>query len=132
MKYYLTITLLLATLFIGVFPAFAAEEKPDLTYLTMINRTDGQVSIQLSGENYYYLTVAPGTTKTFHVEKGVYDHNTSSCGLNASGMLDVSSRVRLTFVTCVREAANQGEPGLEKVSMYNYPYSPYFHYRYQE
>ena len=122
--------MLVAMLLVGVFSVQAADDQPDLTYLTMINRTDGPVSIQISADAYYYLTVGPGETKTFHVEKDMYDRNTYACGLSASGTLNMSSRVRLAFPDCMKGAANQGEPAMEKVSLFDTPYGK--HYRYQD
>ncbi|MGD9093202.1 MAG: hypothetical protein PVF74_10150 [Anaerolineales bacterium] len=124
--------MLVALLFVGVLSVQAAEDdKPDLTYLTMINRTNGPVSVQMSGDAYYYLTVGAGETKTFHVEKGMYDRNTFACGLYATGgTLNMSSRVRLVFPDCIKGAANQGEPSMEKVSLFDTPYGK--HYRYQD
>lgn len=124
--------MLVAMLFVGMLSVQAAkDDEPDLTYLTMINRTGGTVSIQMAGEAYYYFTVGPGDARTYHVEKGMYDRNTFACGLYASGgTLNMSSRVLLVFPDCMKGAANQGEPSMEKVSLFDTPYGK--HYRYQD
>jgi hypothetical protein len=87
------------------------------------NKTDQPASISLtSGDIFYYLTVAPKTTKVFTVERLIYNHTTWSCGLSDSGTLDIKTFMHLTFTRCDRKAPNKGERGLEKVHIDDAPY----------
>ena len=115
----IAITLFILT-FVWAMPVMAGSgDKPDLTYLTLVNKTDGNASIQLVGDNFYYLTVGPGTIKTFHVEKGDYISTNYACGGTSSGTVDLHARLRLTYVACNRVAPNFGEPSEEKISFYD-------------
>jgi len=120
-----TILVLAATLVllaVAFMPAFAAEEDgPDLVRLTMINGTDGTVTLSLMNGFVYYLAAPAGGTVVYTVERGVYDRMTMACGITSTGELDLSGQVRLKFTSCYREAPNAGEPGQEKVSLYDSP-----------
>jgi len=121
-KTILVLAVTIALLAIAFIPAFAAEEDgPDLVRLTMINGTDGTVSLTLANEFVYYLAAPAGGTVVYTVERGVYDRMTMACGLTATGELDLSGQVRLKFTSCYREAPNEGEPGQEKVSLHDSP-----------
>ena len=111
---------LFVMIFIWVMPVMAGSgDKPDLTYLTLVNKTDGNASVQLVGDNFYYLTVGPGTIKTFHVEKGDYLITHYACGRSSSGVVNLHARLRLTYIACNRVAPNFGEPSEEKISFYD-------------
>ena len=120
-----TILVLAATLVllaVAFLPALAAEEDgPDLVRLTMINDTDGTVTLTLANGFVYYLAAPAGGTVVYTVERGVYDRMTMACGLTASGTLDLSGQLKLRFVPCYSEAPNEGEPGQEKVSLHDSP-----------
>ena len=120
-----TILVLVVTLVLlaaAFLPAFAAEEDgPDLVRLTMINDTDGTVTLTLANGFVYYLAAPVGGTVVYTVERGVYDRMTMACGLTASGTLDLSGQLKLRFVPCYSEAPNEGEPGQEKVSLHDSP-----------
>jgi len=100
-----------------------AVAKTDLARFEVINKTDMPVSISLLNENtFYYLTVAPGTTKIFTVERLVYDHTIWSCDMTDSGTLDIETYMKLTFTKCDGNAPNKGERGMEKVHIDDAPY----------
>ncbi len=100
-----------------------AVAKTDLARFEVINKTDQPVSISLLNESaFYYLTVPAGDTKIFTVERLVYDQTIWSCGLSASGMVDLTTYVKLTFTQCDGKAPNNGEPGMEKVHIDDAPY----------
>ncbi len=109
-----------------------AVAKTDLARLEVINKTDQPVSISLLNENaFYYLTVSAGTTKIFTVERLVYDQTIWSCGETASGTVDLTTYVKLTFTKCDGKAPNNGEPGMEKVHIDDAPYGVGNHFEYE-
>jgi hypothetical protein len=100
-----------------------AVAKTDLARFEVKNKTDQPVAISLtSGDTFYYLTVAPDTTKVFTVERLVYNQTVWSCDKTDSGTLDIETFMHLTFTRCDREAPNKGERGLEKVHIDDAPY----------
>ncbi len=100
-----------------------AVAKTDLARFEVKNKTDQPASISLtSGDTFYYLTVAPNTTKTFTVERLIYNHTTWSCDKTDSGTLNIETFMHLTFTRCDREAPNKGERGMEKVHIDDAPY----------
>jgi hypothetical protein len=110
------ILVLLVALFVTLAPALAAE--PDLVKLWVVNDTDGEVQISLSGEGgTYYLAVANGTTRTFTVERGTYDMRSSVCGMQVEGTFDLSTQVHLRYLPCWGSLTNHGEPTNEIVNM---------------
>ncbi len=100
-----------------------AVAKTELVRFEVKNKTDLPASISLtSGDIFYYLTVAPNTTKVFTVERLVYNQTTWSCGLTVSGSIDITTYMHLTFTRCDRKAPNKGERGMEKVHIDDAPY----------
>lgn len=100
-----------------------ALAKTELARFEIRNRTDGPVSMSLlSGNTFYYLTVGANSTKTFTVERLVYDHTTWACGLSKSGTIDIKTFMHLTFTKCEGKAPNKGERGMEKVHIDDAPY----------
>jgi len=100
-----------------------AVAKTELVRFEVKNKTDLPASISLtSGDTFYYLTVAPNTTKIFTVDRLIYNHTTWSCGLTDSGSLDIRTFMHLTFTRCDRKAPNKGERGMEKVHIDDAPY----------
>ena len=100
-----------------------AVAKTELVRFEVKNKTDLPASISLtSGDTFYYLTVAPNTTKVFTVDRLIYNHTIWSCGLTDSGSLDIRTFMHLTFTRCDREAPNKGERGMEKVHIDDAPY----------
>jgi hypothetical protein len=111
------ILVLLVTLFVAVAPALAQDE-PDLVRFVVDNQTDGEVIISLAGQGVtYYLAVADGTTRTFTVERGMYDMHSSACATPVQGTLDASTQVRLRFLPCWGSLSNFGEPTREVVNL---------------
>lgn len=107
----------LATVLTAAVPA-----KTDLARLEIINKTDEKVMLSLSGEGYFFfLTVDPGTDKTFTVPREEFAQRTWSCGSSVSGFLDMDTNVRLVFTACGEEAPNKGEPTQEKVHIDDSP-----------
>jgi hypothetical protein len=108
---------LIATLILGVLPAFAATET-DLIGFNLINNTDSSIWVALSGQGkYYYLAVSPGKTRLFTVQRGDYDHVTGACGMTVEGTVDLSSNVQLRFMPCTGLLGNHGAPTLEKINL---------------
>ena len=100
-----------------------AVAKTELVRFEVKNKTDLPASISLtSGDTFYYLTVAPNTTKVFTVDRLIYNHTIWSCGLTDSGSLDIRTFMHLTFTRCDRKAPNKGERGMEKVHIDDAPY----------
>ena len=124
------VMMLLAILFVGVVPALAAEDDaPDLARLTVINKTDGKVFLQLNGTNAFFLTIGAGSTGEFTLEKEEFVRQTWACGAYAKGLLDMSSQVKLVFTRCGYDAPNAGEPTQEKISLYDSPGGLYWRYQ---
>jgi hypothetical protein len=116
----ITVFVLIVALSIATIIAVAKTER---VRFEVKNKTDQPASISLtSGDIFYYLTVAPETTKIFTVERLVYNHTTWSCGLSDSGSLDIRTFMHLTFTRCDRKAPNKGERGMEKVHIDDAPY----------
>ena len=100
-----------------------AVAKTELARFEVKNKTDQPASISLTnGDTFYYLTVAPDTTKVFTVKRLIYNQTTWSCGLTDSGTLNIETFMHLTFTRCDREAPNKGERGMEKVHIDDAPY----------
>jgi len=114
------ILVLLVALFVSIAPALAAE--PDLVRLVVNNETDGEVQISLSGEGgTYFLAVADGTTRTFTVERAMYDMRSSVCGKQVEGTLDLNTQVHLRYLPCWGSLSNYGEPTQEVVNLLSPP-----------
>lgn len=121
-KKLLVFTMLVLLIILSV-ATIIAVAKTDLARFELINKTDQPVSISLTAENtFYYLTVPAGNTKIFTVERLVYDQTIWSCGKSASGTVDLTTYVKLTFTKCDGNAPNNGEPGMEKVHIDDAPY----------
>ena len=109
-----------------------AVAKTELARFEVKNKTDQPASISLtSGDTFYYLTVAPNTTKVFTVERLVYNHTTWSCDNTDSGTLNIETYMHLTFTRCDRKAPNKGERGMEKVHIDDAPYGTNNRYTYK-
>jgi len=121
--------MILAILFVGVLPALAAEHEPEMSRLTVVNKTDGKVFLQLNGTNAHFLTIGAGSTAEFTVEREEYVRQTWACGAYAKGLLDMSSQVKLVFTPCGIEAPNAGEPTQEKIDMADSPGGLYWRYQ---
>jgi hypothetical protein len=100
----------------------AAIAKTDLAEIEIKNKTTEPVSISLTNANtFYYLTVPAGTEKVFTVKRLVYDRTTWACGKSDTGTVDITRFMWFTFTRCPIEAANWGEPRLEKVHIPDSP-----------
>jgi hypothetical protein len=110
------------SLVISLFGAAVALAKTDLARLEIINKTDQPVSLSLIGEvNGYFLTVAPGKTQLFTVDRDIYSRTTYSCGLMDSGSVNIKKYMRLVYTSCYGKAPNWGEPRQEKVHIDDAP-----------
>lgn len=121
---------LLASLVVGVIGASAAEE--DLIRLTIINRTDRFVFLSLlspDGTRVYFLAAPSEETRVFTVPRAVYSHTTVACGLTASGEVDLTRFTTLVFTPCGRSPSNSGEPGFEKIFLYDSPLKKDFYFQ---
>jgi hypothetical protein len=110
----------------AVMPAMA---KSKLVRLTLNNKSDQTVNLQLNGSQFYYLTVGAGESKVFTVNRETYSRTTWACGLTSSGTLDMSTQVTLNFMPCEGPAPNQGTPTFEKVSLFDSPTGKYWRYQ---
>lgn len=118
---------LIASLLIASAIALA---KTDLARLEIVNKTDQTVAMSLTAEKaFYYLTVAPNSTRIFTVERLVYDRTTWSCDKSDGGSVDMETYVKLVFTPCGGDAPNQGEPTHEKVHIPDTPWGDAWRYR---
>ena len=117
----LVAVILVIVLVAAVYPAYAESAQNKLVRLKLINKSDQVVNLQLSGDEFYYLTVPANGTAKFTVKKGVYTRQTWACGATSVGTLDMSSQAKLNFIPCEMFAPNQGEATQEKVSLYDSP-----------
>lgn len=93
---------LIAILAFSLFPHMSvrATESPKLVRLTVINRSDMPMRIQLTGVAFYSLRVEANSTKIFTPQQGSYAYNIQVCGLYTSGSLDLSKNQRLLQPKC--------------------------------
>lgn len=101
--------------------------------LEIRNRSGGETVLELAalqGEQTYRFVVATGEIHNFTVEAGLYAQTTYACGGSATGTLDVSRQLRLTFTPCAGSAPNAGAPTLEKIHLVDAPIGLKWHYRY--
>lgn len=109
----------------------AAPTRTILARLEIRNKTDKYVKLSLNGDgNFYFLTVNPYTIKIFTVERAIYNQTTYACGTSASGILDLSTNVRLVFPPCNRKEPNQGTPTIEKIYLQDIPSHRKWRWRY--
>lgn len=101
--------------------------------LEIRNRSGGEavlVLAALQSEQTYRFVVAPSEIRNFTVEAGLYAQTTYACGGSATGTLDVSRQLRLTFTPCAGRAPNAGAPTLEKIHLVDAPTGLKWRYRY--
>jgi hypothetical protein len=97
------------------------------------NRSGGEavlVLAALQSEQTYCFAVAPSEIRNFTVEAGLYAQTTYACGGSATGTLDVSRQLRLTFTPCAGRTPNAGAPTLEKIHLVDAPTGLKWRYRY--
>jgi hypothetical protein len=112
---------LLATLVTGVLVA-SAQDESDLVRLEISNKSGQSVSMSLLSDPYFYfLTVPADETMIFTVERSTYIHTTYSCDLTGSGVVAITSQMKLVFTACSGNAPNWGEPGHEKIHIDDSP-----------
>jgi hypothetical protein len=130
----LALVLVLAIALLLTTAAFAQEEEePVLFRVDIRNQSDQTVSITLVGTDVfkaYVLAVGPGGSQVFTVQEGNYDHTTFACGESATGSLDVSQVLRLTFTPCFGDAVNSGEPTIEKIHLTDAPSGKLYRYQF--
>jgi hypothetical protein len=102
----------------------AIPQRSILTRLEIRNKTDQSVKINLNGDGkFYFLTVNPYTTKIYTVVRMVYAQTTFTCGTSLSGVLDMTSNVRLVFPSCSsKDLAIPGTPTIEIIQVNSSPY----------
>jgi hypothetical protein len=101
--------------------------------IEMRNRSNAPASLVLAalqGEQVYRLELQPGERRAFTVRAGVYAQTTYACGGSATGTLDVSRQLRLTFIPCAGAAPNAGAPTLEKIHLVDAPLGLKWRYQY--
>jgi len=119
LKLFIIIAIILV---ISLFGTVIALAKTELARLEIINRSDQPVSVSLIGEEIgYFLTVSPGKTQVFTVDRDNYSRTTFSCGLVDSGSVNIKKNMRLVFTNCYGNAPNWGEPRQEKVHIDDAP-----------
>ena len=97
------------------------------------NRTQGAVYLTLIGINnhaVYRLVVPAKTEQAFSVKADTYTQLTFSCSEAATGTLDVSRQLRLTFTACATAAPNAGAPSSEKIHLSDTPLGKAWYYQY--
>jgi hypothetical protein len=80
--------------------SFAIAEKSELVALTVENRSSGIMYLWLDGVAFYYLTIGPGETKLFTVERGEYYQKVRACGDTAESIVDITKRTRMIMPVC--------------------------------
>lgn len=109
---------IISILIITVLLIAAIPTKEILARLEIRNKSEQSVKISLNGDgHFYFLTVKPYSTQIFTVERALYSQTTYSCGLSASGALDMTTNVRLVFPPCNRKTESQGTPTIEKINL---------------
>ena len=126
---FILVLLAFVVILAAVVPVSASCAKRKLVRLTMVNKSDQPAYIQLTGDEFYYLTVGSEATKTFTVNREVYDRITWTCDAQSSGTLDMSTNVKLILMPCDQCAPNQGAPTMEKVSLFDSPTGIYWRYQ---
>jgi hypothetical protein len=130
---YLASVLVLVISLVSLTAAFAQEGQETLLRVEVRNHTDQPVSLSLTGREIhstYLLNVAPGSSRIYTLRAGMYDQTSYACGSSASGTLDVTSQLRLTFTPCFGDAVNQGAPTIEKVHLTDSPTGIKWRYQY--
>lgn len=127
--------LLIFLLLAALLPAsgLAAAEDARVFAVNLRNQGDQQVDLVLvaqDGPGVYRLSVAAGDERTYTVLEGMYDQVTYACGEAATGTLDVSQQLRLTFTPCTGPAANAGAPSMEKIHLSDTPSGLSWRYQY--
>jgi len=122
--------LIILLLLISVLIMAAIPQRSILARLEIRNKTDKSVKISLNGDgNFYFLTVNPYTTKIFTVVRTVYAQTTFVCETSSSGVLDMTSNVRLVFPPCSsKDITNPGTPTIEKIQANSSPYGRLWRY----
>lgn len=94
--------LIILSIFVAVsFLTAAVPTKTKLSRLEIINKTDGEVQVTLTGGGYhYFLVVEPNTTKTFTVEREDYRLGIYSCDRWRRGRLDTTTNKKLVIGPC--------------------------------
>jgi len=115
---------------ISVFILAAIPQRTILARLEIRNKTDQSVKISLNSDGkFYFLTVNPYTTKVFTVIRTVYAQTTFVCGTSLSGVLDMTSNVRLVFPLCSsKDITTPGTPTIEKIQANSSPYGRMWRY----
>jgi hypothetical protein len=136
MKRVLPILLVLLVL-IAYYGGALAEERDAASgssfRLEIRNRSGGEAILELAalqGEQAYRLALQPGESRLFTIAAGVYAQTTYACGRSATGTLDVSRQLRLTFTPCAGSAPNAGAPTMEKIHLVDTPTGLKWRYRY--
>jgi hypothetical protein len=79
----------------------AAPPKTKLARLEIINKTDGEAQVTLTGGGYhYFLVVGPKTSKTFTVEREEYSISIYSCDRRQRKELDITTNQTLVIEPC--------------------------------
>ena len=122
--------LIIFLMLISVLIMAAIPQRSILARLEIRNKTDKSVKISLNGDgNFYFLTVNPYTTKIFTVVRTVYAQTTFICETSISGVLDMTSNVRLVFPPCSsKETTNPGTPTIEKIQVSSPSYGRMWRY----
>ena len=104
--------------------------RTTLARLEVRNKTDKYVKISLNGDgNFYFLTINPYTTTIFTVVRTTYAQTTFVCGTSLSGVLDMTTNVRLVFPPCSsKNKTDPGTPTIEKIQSNSLPYGRMWRY----
>ena len=127
------LALFLASTFFSGASAKVVDGGETLFRIEIRNRTEGAVYLTLIGINnhaVYRLVVPAKTEQAFSVKADTYTQITFSCNVAATGTLDVSRQLRLTFTACATAAPNAGAPSSEKIHLNDTPLGIAWYYQY--
>ena len=129
----IVLALFLASAFLPGASAKVVDSGETLFRIEIRNRTEGAVYLTLIGINnhaVYRLVVPAKTEQAFSVKADTYTQLTFSCSEAATGTLDVSRQLRLTFTACATAAPNAGAPSSEKIHLSDTPLGKAWYYQY--
>jgi len=96
-----SVLIILSVFAIAMLLTAAAPAKTNLARLEINNKTGGEVQVVLSGGGYqYYFVLDPYTTKTFTVEREIYNRRIYACNQTFYGKIDLTTNNSLIIRKC--------------------------------
>jgi len=99
-------SVLLVLLLSIVFIATTVTAASDQIRLTVDNRNEKELYLQLRGPAYYFLKINGSEKVTFAIDRGEYDYFIRGCGRTASGTMDLTKNKYLAMPVCGGNATN--------------------------